>query len=235
MYDIELDWDYAYVVVSTDNGATWTPVPTNLSTDTDPNGQNFGHGITGSTGGDWVDLTADLTGFSGNVLRRLPLLDRRRRQRDGPAGSTTSPCRAWPSTAPRRTPAGPTPRRPAASASPPAPSRRCASHYYVAEYRTYKGYDIGLKVGPYFFGYANTMPQQGRPLLLPGRPADQLLGHVPGRQRDRRAPGAGSAPARGRPLRAALRRGRRRCGATASRPTTRPSRWPRPTASRTST
>jgi len=28
----------------------------------------------------------------------------------------------------------------------------------VAEYRTYMGYDQGLKVGPYFFGYANTMP-----------------------------------------------------------------------------
>jgi immune inhibitor A len=28
------------------------------------------------------------------------------------------------------------------------------SQYYVAEYRTYKGYDLGLKVGPYFFGYA---------------------------------------------------------------------------------
>ena len=29
------------------------------------------------------------------------------------------------------------------------------SHYYVAEYRTYKGYDSTLKVGPYFFGYLN--------------------------------------------------------------------------------
>ena len=28
------------------------------------------------------------------------------------------------------------------------------NHYYVAEYRTYKGYDNGLKVGPYYFGYA---------------------------------------------------------------------------------
>jgi len=27
------------------------------------------------------------------------------------------------------------------------------NHYYVAEYRTYKGYDDGLKVGPYYFGY----------------------------------------------------------------------------------
>jgi immune inhibitor A len=27
------------------------------------------------------------------------------------------------------------------------------NHYYVAEYRTYMGYDYGLKVGPYYFGY----------------------------------------------------------------------------------
>lgn len=27
------------------------------------------------------------------------------------------------------------------------------SHYYVAENRTYQGYDAGLKVGPYLFGY----------------------------------------------------------------------------------
>jgi immune inhibitor A len=28
------------------------------------------------------------------------------------------------------------------------------SQYYVAEFRTYKGYDLGLKLGPYYFGYA---------------------------------------------------------------------------------
>jgi immune inhibitor A len=27
------------------------------------------------------------------------------------------------------------------------------NQYYVAEFRTYKGYDYGLKVGPYYFGY----------------------------------------------------------------------------------
>ena len=64
-YSIEVDWDYAYLVVSTDGGATWTGLETNLSTTTDPNGQNFGFGITGSSG-DWVDLTADLP--EGNVL-----------------------------------------------------------------------------------------------------------------------------------------------------------------------
>lgn len=61
-YDIELDWDYAYLTV---NG---TSVPTNLSTNTNPNGQNFGNGITGSSGGNWVTLTADLSAFAGQTV-----------------------------------------------------------------------------------------------------------------------------------------------------------------------
>jgi len=64
-YQIEVDWDYAYVVASTDGGATWQYLETDHSTTTDPNGQNFGFGITGSSGG-WVELNADLP--AGNVL-----------------------------------------------------------------------------------------------------------------------------------------------------------------------
>ena len=64
-YNIELDWDYAYLVYSTDNGATWTGIQTNLSTTTNPNGQNSGYGITGESSV-WVDLTANLP--AGNVL-----------------------------------------------------------------------------------------------------------------------------------------------------------------------
>jgi immune inhibitor A len=67
-YDIETDWDYAYLVVSTNGGGTWSNVPTNRSTATNPNGQNFGNGITGNTGGAWVSLTADLSAYAGNVL-----------------------------------------------------------------------------------------------------------------------------------------------------------------------
>jgi bacillopeptidase F (M6 metalloprotease family) len=33
MYEIEEDWDYAYLVVSTDGGTTWTHLETSLSTD----------------------------------------------------------------------------------------------------------------------------------------------------------------------------------------------------------
>ncbi len=65
---IELDWDYAYLVVSTDGGATWENVETNLSTNTDPNGQNFGSGITGNYGDVWLDLTADLSAYAGDVV-----------------------------------------------------------------------------------------------------------------------------------------------------------------------
>ncbi len=66
-YAIEDDWDYAYLVVSTDNGATWNYVETDHSTMTNPNGQNWGYGITGDTGEAWVTLTADLSAFSGPV------------------------------------------------------------------------------------------------------------------------------------------------------------------------
>jgi len=65
---IEYAWDYAYLVISTDGGATWANVATNLSTTDDPNGQNFGHGITGSSGGNWILLTADLSPWTGDVL-----------------------------------------------------------------------------------------------------------------------------------------------------------------------
>jgi immune inhibitor A len=55
-YQIEEDWDYAYLEAS--DGTTWTPLDTNLSRDTNPNDQNDGNGITGTTNGAWVDLTA---------------------------------------------------------------------------------------------------------------------------------------------------------------------------------
>ncbi|HEY6567375.1 MAG TPA: immune inhibitor A domain-containing protein [Actinomycetota bacterium] len=53
-YDIELDWDYAYVEYSDDDGATWHTLDGNLSTSANPNGQNEGSGITGTSGA-WVD------------------------------------------------------------------------------------------------------------------------------------------------------------------------------------
>jgi hypothetical protein len=52
-FEIETNWDYAYLEASADEGLTWTTVPGDLTTTLDPNGKNRGNGITGSSGG-WV-------------------------------------------------------------------------------------------------------------------------------------------------------------------------------------
>jgi immune inhibitor A len=57
-WSIEVDWDYAYLE-TTSNGVDWTSVNTSASVTTSPNGQNFGFGITGSSGG-WTTVTATL-------------------------------------------------------------------------------------------------------------------------------------------------------------------------------
>src|SRR6185503_15776378 len=55
-WDIETDWDYAYLEALV--GGAWQPVATSASTSTNPNGQNFGFGITGASG--WTTVTATL-------------------------------------------------------------------------------------------------------------------------------------------------------------------------------
>jgi hypothetical protein len=50
-YAIETGWDYAYLEMSGDGGITWITVPGNLTTTADPNGNNRGYGITGSSAG----------------------------------------------------------------------------------------------------------------------------------------------------------------------------------------
>jgi immune inhibitor A len=56
-WDIETDWDYAYLDAQV--GGTWQHIQTSVSKTTNPNGQNFGFGITGSSGG-WTTVTATL-------------------------------------------------------------------------------------------------------------------------------------------------------------------------------
>jgi immune inhibitor A len=68
-YDIELDWDYAYLDASADGGYTFEPVETSLSSTTNPNGQNFGFGITGTSGG-WVDGAATLPAGTTHIRFR---------------------------------------------------------------------------------------------------------------------------------------------------------------------
>ncbi len=149
-YNIELDWDYAYLVYSTDNGASWTPIQTNLSTTTDPNGQNKGFGITGISSG-WVDLTANLpagnvllgfrywtdanTGGFGFMADDINVTGSATDGAETAAGWTYEPTTGFHVTT--------------------GTESALFNQYYVAEYRQYKGYDSTLKTGPYFFGYMN--------------------------------------------------------------------------------
>ncbi len=151
-YNIEAGWDYAYLVVSTDNGATWTPVETNRSTSDDPNGQNQGYGITGASG-NWVDLTADLptddvllgfrywtdanTGGFGLMVDDINITGFDTDGAEVDAGWTFDGFKVTTGT-----------------------ESTLFNHYYVLEYRTYKGYDSTLKTGPYMFGYLDN-PELG--------------------------------------------------------------------------
>ncbi len=71
LYDLELDWDYGFVQVSSDNGATWTTVPNANTTatpqTTEPAIVNNLPGLTGDSEG-WVEQTFDLSAFSGPIL-----------------------------------------------------------------------------------------------------------------------------------------------------------------------
>ena len=72
-YDIEEGWDYAYVEVSTDGGQTWDILKGQYTTDTNPNGNSFGHAYTGKSGPvdeapGWVEEKVDLTPYVGREI-----------------------------------------------------------------------------------------------------------------------------------------------------------------------
>jgi len=141
-YGIEVDYDYANVIVSTDGGTTWQTVPTNLSNSTvEPNG------IDGFSNG-WVDLNVDLSAYSGNVMLgfsytsdggvneagfmvdNIQLSGYPLDGAEADAGWTYAGFRVTSGT-----------------------EDKLYNQYYVCEFRTYLGYDAGLKTGPYYFGY----------------------------------------------------------------------------------
>lgn len=67
-YDIEKDWDYASVAVQLDGSNTWTTIPGNLTTNSNPNQQSPGNGITGTSNG-WVDAKFDLKDYLGKKIK----------------------------------------------------------------------------------------------------------------------------------------------------------------------
>lgn len=160
-YNIEANWDYAYVSVSANGGTTWTnlagtwPGGVNgaavaLTTNTNANGQNLGNGITGSSAGAWRLASFNMAAYAGQtVLVRI-------RYKTDPftvlsgimvdqlalgtfADGAESDDHGW-TLAGFKTTSG-------VEAS-------NAPHFYIAEFRQYRTYDKGLQTGPYTFGNA---------------------------------------------------------------------------------
>ncbi|GIG90944.1 immune inhibitor A domain-containing protein [Plantactinospora endophytica] len=152
-YEIEEDYDYLYAEVSTNGGSTWTALP-NEQIDESENG------IDGSTDGEWVDLTYDLSPYVGQTVQF-----RYRYQTDGGvhfAGPfldnvalLKNGTPAWTDTVETADPAWTTRgfTRFTGTISENVP------HFYIAEFRTYYGYDKTLETGPYNFGFTNTRPE----------------------------------------------------------------------------
>ncbi len=67
-YDIESNWDYAYVILSTDGGRSFVNLPGTNTTMSDPNGNNADHGLTGGSAG-WIPMTFDLSAYVGEWVR----------------------------------------------------------------------------------------------------------------------------------------------------------------------
>jgi len=77
-YDIEKDYDYAYVTVSTDGGVHWQPLSTSVTTETNPQGNSFGPAFTNKSGqhldvvegspSHWQEQLIDLTPFAGQQI-----------------------------------------------------------------------------------------------------------------------------------------------------------------------
>ncbi len=69
---IEKDYDFAYLVVSPDNGATWTILKTPSCTDEDPTGNSFGCGYNDNSGGgaqaEWIEESVDLSAYAGKKI-----------------------------------------------------------------------------------------------------------------------------------------------------------------------
>lgn len=82
-YDIEEDWDYAYVEASGDGGKTWTILEALNTTTDNPVGNSYGAGFTGAQS-DWVQERIDLSPFAGGeVMLRFEYITDDAVYRDG--------------------------------------------------------------------------------------------------------------------------------------------------------
>ena len=69
-YDLENDYDYLYLVASTD-GENWQIITTPSGTPDDPSGNSYGWAYNGQSGGgpEWIEETVDISQFAGQEVQ----------------------------------------------------------------------------------------------------------------------------------------------------------------------
>lgn len=67
-YDIEKDYDYAYVEASTDGGKIWTTLNATHTTLSDPYRASYGYAYTGGSGG-WRNASVSLDRYAGHTVQ----------------------------------------------------------------------------------------------------------------------------------------------------------------------
>jgi len=67
-FNIEAQWDYAYLQVSTNDGRTWDILETPNTSPENPVGNSYGPGYTGESQG-WINESVDLTTYAGREVR----------------------------------------------------------------------------------------------------------------------------------------------------------------------
>jgi len=69
-YDLEEDYDYVFLEISTD-GEDWRIIRAPSSTSEDPSGNSYGWGYNGLSGGDgsWIQENVDLSNYAGEIIQ----------------------------------------------------------------------------------------------------------------------------------------------------------------------
>ncbi len=67
-YDLEEDYDYVFVEISTDGGKTWKILTTPSGTDEDPSGNSYGWGYNAQSNG-WIKESVDLSDYAGQKVQ----------------------------------------------------------------------------------------------------------------------------------------------------------------------
>ncbi len=66
-YEIEEFWDYGYIMVSNDDGASWNILDTDRAINYNPNGNGYGAGLTGTSLG-WVQDSINISDYAGQQI-----------------------------------------------------------------------------------------------------------------------------------------------------------------------